>query len=145
MKKAIVLATALISLSASAHAANLTGKWSGKGAAVDHQGKTISCESVVLTISQTAAALSVGSDFTCEGQKFSFPGNVEIRGNDLFDKGVKAGTISASALVLTVKDKSFIIQSNASFNDKAMNLRAVVSVANNPANPVLKFESALKR
>ena len=145
MKKAVILASALIALSASAQAASLTGKWSGKGAAVDHQGKTIACESVVLTITQTASALSVGSDFTCEGQKFSFPGNVEIRGHELFDKGMKAGTISATALALTIKDRNFILQSNASFTDNAMNLRAVVSVASNPAKPVLKFESALKR
>lgn len=145
MKQAIILASTLLALSASAQAANLTGKWSGKGAAVDHQGKTIACESVVLTITHTAAALSVGSDFTCEGQKFSFPGNAEIRGGDLFDKGVKAGTISANALTLTVKDKGFVLATNASFTDTAMNLRAVVSTAANPTTPVLKFESALKR
>lgn len=146
MKKVMILATTLIALSTQAQAANLTGTWSGKGTAVDHAGKTINCESVVLKISHTEKTFSVNSDFTCDGTEVNIPGgNMEVRGNELFDKGTKAGTISANAISIVAKANGFIMQSNASFTDKAMNLRSVISTTKNPSTPALKFDAALKR
>jgi len=146
MKKAMFLTVAMIAVSVSAQAANLSGKWSGTGTAVEHKGEKINCESVVLTLAHTATALSVSSDFSCSGTKANIPGGkMEIRGNEIFDKGVKAGTISADTISIVAKEKNFIMQSNASFTDKAMNLRSVISVASDPGTPVLKFEAALKR
>lgn len=146
MKKVMILATTLIALSAQAHAANLTGTWTGSGTAVDHEGKNIACESVVLKITHTATSFSVNSEFNCSGNAVALPGaTMEIKGNEIFDKGVKAGTISDSSISLVAKDKTFIMQTNASFTDKAMNLNSVISAVKNPGTPVLKFTSALKR
>ncbi len=145
MKRAPLALVFALSMIPSAQTASLAGTWSGAGVALDHQGKTIKCEAVVLTITQTAAALNVASDFTCEGQKFSFPGNVDVKGTELFNAGAKVGTLTGDALDLTVKANNFLLQTNAKFTDKAMNLRAIVSIASNPPKQVLKFESALKR
>lgn len=144
--KTMILTVAALVMSMNAHAANLTGKWTGKGTAVDHEGKTIACTSVVLTINQTATAFSVNSEFVCDGNKMQFPGaTMEVRGGELFDKGKKAGTISASDVDVTAAMGGFIMQSKASFNEKAMNLRSVISTQQTPGTPVLKFEAALSR
>jgi hypothetical protein len=146
MKAMILMIATLALASPAAQAANLTGKWAGKGTAVDHQGKTIACSSVVLTINQTATSFSVNSEFVCDGNKMSIPGaTMEIRGNELFDKGQKAGTISDTAVDVVAKASGFIMQSKASFNPKSMNLRSVISTQQNPGTPVLKFEAALAR
>lgn len=146
MKAMILMIVTLALASPAAQAANLTGKWAGKGSAVDHQGKTIACTSVVLNITHTATTFAVGSEFVCDGNKMSLPGaTMEIRGGELFDKGVKAGTISATALSAVAKASGFVMQTNASFNEKAMNLRAVISTQQNPGTPVLKFDAALSR
>ncbi len=144
--KTLILTIATFALATSAHAANLTGKWTGKGTATDHQGKKIACTSVVLTINHSAKSFSVNSEFVCDGNRMSIPGaTMEVRGNELFDKGQKAGTISDSAVSVVASASGFIMQSNASFNAKAMNLRSVISTQQNPGTPVLKFEAALSR
>lgn len=144
--KTMILTIAALVMSMNAHAANLTGKWAGKGTAVDHQGKTIACSSVVLTINHTATSFSVASEFVCDGNKMQFPGTtMEVKGNELFDKGKKAGTIGADSVDVVAAMSGFIMQSKASFNAKSMNLRSVISTQQTPGTPVLKFEAALSR
>ena len=144
--KIISLGSVLFALLAvNANAANLTGTWKGTGRAIDNAGKPIDCESVVLSISHSASSLTVNSAFTCGGQPMSIPGGaMEIRGGELFDKGVKAGTISDSAISLVARSKGYVMQTNATFNDSVMNLRSVISVGNNPA-PALTFDAQLRR
>ncbi len=145
MKKITLIAAALFSIAAQAHAVNLTGTWKGAGRAVDNSGKTINCESVVLTINHTATSFSVNSDFVCDGNAIQIPGGaMEIRGNEIFDKGVKAGTITDNNISVMAKAKGYAMQSNASFTQNAMNLHSVVAVGNNPA-PALTFDAQIRR
>jgi hypothetical protein len=69
---------------------------------------------------------------------------MEIRGNELFDKGQKSGSITNSNLSLVAKSKGYTMQSDASFDEKRMSLHSVISVGNNPA-PALTFDAALQR
>ncbi|HEY8279252.1 MAG TPA: hypothetical protein VIH99_06500 [Bdellovibrionota bacterium] len=145
MNKTILTALALFTFTAQAHAVNLTGSWKGAGKGVDSKGETFNCESVVLTMSQTDASLTVNSEFLCGGQKMQIPGGtMEIRGNELFDKGQKSGSITNSNLSLVAKSKGYTMQSDASFDEKRMSLHSVISVGNNPA-PALTFDAALQR
>lgn len=146
MKKVMIIATALITLSTQAFAANLSGTWTGKGTAVDQNGKTTACDSVTITINHQEKAISVNTDLVCGENEVAIPGaTLEIRGSDLFDKGVKAGTLTANSINVTAKSGAFIMQSSASFTDKAMNLNAVISNAKDASKAIMKFSSALKR
>jgi hypothetical protein len=129
----------------SAHAANLTGTWKGTGRAVDNQGKPTDCESVTLTFTQTATSFAVSSSFTCGGLPFTIPGGaMEIRGGELFDQGVKSGTITDTSVSLVAHAKGYVMKSSATFTDTAMNLSSVISVGTNPA-PALTFQATLRR
>ena len=105
MKSLLACCSLILALSATqAHATNISGTWVGSGSAVDNQGKVINCENVSLVVQQTATSFSVNSSFTCGGMPIAIPGGVmEIRGGELFDKGVKAGTISDSSVTVTAK------------------------------------------
>ena len=146
MKNAALFTVTLFCFAIAAHATNLSGSWQGAGQAVDNQGKTTNCESVAFTFTQTATSLTLSSAFTCAGNPLTIPGGtLEIRGADLYDaKGVKSGSISDTAITVVAKDKGYMMQSNATFTDAAMNLRAVVNVGTNPL-PALTFEATLHR
>ena len=143
--KNIVLLAALMGFTAQAHATNLTGTWKGTGQAVDNGGKTINCESVVLTITHTATNLKVNSAFTCGGTPISIPGGtMDIKGSDLLDKGAKAGTISDGTISLVAKASGYVMKSDARFDEKTMDLKSAISMGSNPA-PVMTFDAKLFR
>jgi hypothetical protein len=146
MKTVMMIAT-MIALSASAHAANLTGTWKGAGSVVSG-GQTTACPSVVLTISHTASALSVKTVMKCDGldEPMEMPGTMKIQGADLIDaSGKKAGSISGNEVSFVTMQSDFIVKTNAKFNDKSMNLGAVISTKQKPSQPAMTFSAELKR
>lgn len=145
MKKITILAAALFCVAAQANAANsLNGTWKGAGHAVDNQGKPIECESVVLTIAQTATSITVNSAFTCGGMPITVPGGaLDIKGTQLLDKGQAAGTITDRNIDLTAKSKGYVMHSTADFDASTMRLHSVISMGSNP--PMLTFDANLRR
>jgi hypothetical protein len=140
MTKAMMLAIVFAS-STPAFATNLTGTWTGSGSAVNNGGQTINCESVTLTISQTASTFSVNSAFTCDGTAINVPGGtMQIKGADLYDNGTKAGSITGSSVSVTAHAKPYTMKSDADFNDSTMRLHSVIFVGNGTA-PALTFDA----
>jgi hypothetical protein len=85
MKKIVLAAAAMmIALSTPVPAADLSGKWKGKGTVTNAEGLTLVCKSVLLTIAFTPISLKTDSNFSCEGSSIAVPGGTfEIRGNEL--------------------------------------------------------------
>jgi hypothetical protein len=148
MKKLLTLAAAVLALaSVNAHAVNTAGVWKGTGTITSKKAnKTTACESITVTIAHTATLLKVDSAFVCQGDKGVSPGGVmEIRnGSELWEKGVRVGTITPNSVTISVKDAEHTLETKTNFTDKEMTFNVKATYASMPGEE-LTFVGKVQR
>jgi hypothetical protein len=146
MRMGLTIAAAMISLSATAKAQDFSGRWQGAGTAINDQGEMVNCGGVLITIAQTATSFSMSQRFSCDGMETAVPGSpLTIRGDQLISDAGPSGAITGNGFTVTARDGDSLVQSEASFTGKVLELSVVIAPSAAPASPAMKVRASLMR